>query len=703
MATAIILPEGAPEEVITQSLVRDVDLTPFGFKGSLALITLDNGLDHTRPNTLGPQSLLALDAAITDAAARTPAAIAIIGKPFIFAAGADLSGLAFLDTREQAVAIGKLGHDVFRRLDEIGIPTFAFVNGLALGGGLEIALHCNYRTLATTAFTALPEVFLGLVPGWGGATILPKLIGPERAVQVIIGNSLNNNTMMKAKDALALGVVDGVYEPADFLEKSVSFAARILNGAQKIERKDYSADPAWDVALAAGRATALKKYGGAEMASPTKALELIKAAKTNSRGAGFDAEDQALADLTMSDPLRASLYAFNVIQKKRKKVEGAPKPALARKVARVGVVGAGLMASQLALLLLRNLKCPVVMTDIDQARADKGVAWVKAELTKLVEKKRMSAESAARLALLISGSADQNVFAGCDFVIEAIFEELSLKQELFKKLEKIVGPECVLATNTSSLSVQAMSEGLEHPERVVGFHFFNPVAVMPLLEIARTTHTDDATTATAVSIGKELKKTMIICKDAPGFVVNRLLTRFMGEITDAVDEGTDPQVADNAMRSIGFPMSPFELLGLVGPGVAVHVAETLHANLGPRYRISPTMQAMVKEGVKTFYLKNDDGTFSANPAALALVHKGDAPSTAEQVRLRALKALAEEARMMLDEGVVSSPAEIDLCMLMGAGWPMHLGGILPYLDREGISDSVCGQRFHAPGIASLPQ
>ena len=703
MATAITLPEGAPEEVITQSLVRDVDLTPFGFKGSLALITLDNGLDHTRPNTLGPQSLLALDAAITDAAARTPAAIAIIGKPFIFAAGADLSGLAFLNTRDQAVAIGKLGHDVFRRLDEIGIPTFAFVNGLALGGGLEIALHCNYRTLATTAFTALPEVFLGLVPGWGGATILPKLIGPERAVQVIIGNSLNNNTMMKAKDALALGVVDAVYEPADFLEKSVSFAARILNGAQKIERKDYSADPAWDAALSAGRATALKKYGGAEMASPTKALELIKAAKTNSRGAGFDAEDQALADLTMSDPLRASLYAFNVIQKKRKKVEGAPKPALARKVARVGVVGAGLMASQLALLLLRNLKCPVVMTDIDQARADKGVAWVKAELTKLVEKKRMSAESAARLALLISGSADQNVFAGCDFVIEAIFEELSLKQELFKKLEKIVGPECVLATNTSSLSVQAMSEGLEHPERVVGFHFFNPVAVMPLLEIARTTHTDDATTATAVSIGKELKKTMIICKDAPGFVVNRLLTRFMGEITDAVDEGTDPQVADNAMRSIGFPMSPFELLGLVGPGVAVHVAETLHANLGPRYRISPTMQAMVKEGVKTFYLKNDDGTFSANPAALALVHKGDAPSTAEQVRLRALKALAEEARMMLDEGVVSSPAEIDLCMLMGAGWPMHLGGILPYLDREGISDSVCGQRFHAPGIASLPQ
>lgn len=701
MTTPLTLPEGAPEEVITVAKVRDVDLTPFGFKGTLALITLDNGLDHTRPNTLGPQSVASLDAAITEATSRKPAAIAITGKPFIFAAGADLSAMSFLTDRSQALAIGKLGHDVFRRLGESSIPTFSFINGLALGGGLEIGLHSHYRTLASTAFTALPEVFLGLVPGWGGATLLPKLIGPEKAVQVIILNALNNNTMMKAKDAKALGVVDAVFEPADFLEKSVAFAASVLAGTTKIERQDYSSDPAWDAAIAAGKAAAAKKFGGADIASPRKALELIAAAKTCSNGEGFDAEDQVLADLVMSDPLRASLYAFNLIQKKRKKVEGAPKANQARKVAKVGVVGAGLMASQLALMLVRNLKCPVVMTDIDQDRADKGVAWVRAELAKLVEKKRMSAESATRLSALISGSADKAVYAGCDFVIEAIFEELSLKQELFKTLEGIVSPECVLATNTSSLSVERMSEGLKNPERVVGFHFFNPVAVMPLLEVARTSKTDDATTATAVEVGKNLKKTMIICKDAPGFVVNRLLTRFMGEITDAVDEGTDPAVADNAMRSIGFPMSPFELLGLVGPGVALHVAETLHENLGPRYRISPTMQAMVKEGVKTFYIKNDDGTFGANPAAVALIHKGDSPSTAEQVRERALKALAEEARMMLNEGVVSTPAEIDLCMLLGAGWPMHLGGILPFLDREGISEAVGGQRFHAPGIASV--
>jgi 3-hydroxyacyl-CoA dehydrogenase/enoyl-CoA hydratase/carnithine racemase len=644
-----------------------------------------------------------LRVAIDAAESSNAVAIAITGKPFIFAAGADLSGMSFLTDKTQALAIGKLGHDVFRKLGESKKPTFAFINGLALGGGLEVGLHCHYRTLASTAFTGLPECFLGLVPGWGGATILPKLIGPERAVQVIILNALNNNTMMKAKDALGLGVVDAVYEPADFLENSIKFAAQVISGSKKIERSDYSKDSdGFAKAIATGKAAVAKKYGGAEITASLKALELIKAAQTNTTSQGFDAEDQALAELVMTDALRASLYSFNLIQKKRKKVEGAPKPALARKISKVGVVGAGLMASQLALLMLRNLKVPVVITDLDQERVDKGLAWINNEIAKLVEKKRLTPEGAARLLGNISGSVDQKVFASADFILEAIFEELSLKQKLFKDLEKIISPECILATNTSSLSVEAMAEGLSNPERVVGFHFFNPVAVMPLLEVARTTKTDDATTATAINIGKDLKKTMVIVKDAPAFVVNRLLTRFMGEVTDAMDEGTPYEVADAAMKPLGFPMSSLELLGLVGPGVALHVAQTLNKNLGPRYKISPTMERFVKEGVRTFYLKDANGVNQVNPAALALLEKGSSASTADQVRDRALKAIATEAKMMLDEGVVATPAEIDICMLLGSGWPMHLGGILPYLDREGISEAVCGARFHPAGVASLP-
>jgi len=225
---------------------------------------------------------------------------------------------------------------------------------------------------------------------------------------------------------------------------------------------------------------------------------------------------------------------------------------------------------------------------------------------------------------------------------------------------------------------------------------------MPLLEIARTPATDDATTATAVAVGKELKKTMVIVKDSPAFVVNRLLTRFMGEITDAIDEGTPTDVADSAMRELGLPMTSLELLGLVGPGVALHVAETLHLNLGDRYKISPTMQNFVKNGVRSFYIKDEKGAPTPDPQAVAQLVQGDTPSTRDEVRLRALKALAWEAQAMLDEGVVATPAEIDLCMLLGCGWPLHLGGILPYLDREGISESVNGVRFHPPGVASLP-
>jgi 3-hydroxyacyl-CoA dehydrogenase/enoyl-CoA hydratase/carnithine racemase len=694
--------EGAPEEVVTNALVRDVDLKAFGYDGTLALITLDNGLDFNRPNTFGLKSLQSLEAAITEAVSRKPSAIAVTGKPYIFAAGADLGGLAHISTRQQALAIGKMGHDVLRRLGELEIPTFAFINGLALGGGLEVGLHCNYRTVATTALTGLPEIFLGLIPGWGGATLLPKLIGPDRAVQVIILNPLNNNTMLKAKEAKDLGIADAVFEPADFLEKSVAFAASILNGNKKIERVDYSTDPNWEKAIATGKAAGLKKYGGADIEAPKRALQLISGARTASCTEGFDAEDIALADLVMSDALRASLYAFNLIQKKRKKVEGAPKPALARKVAKVGVVGAGLMASQLALVMVRNLKCPVVMTDLDQTRVDKGVAWVHAEIRKLVEKKRITPEEAGRLINLVTGSANQNIYAGCDFVVEAIFEELSLKQKLFKNLEGIVSPECVLASNTSSLHVESMAEGLKHPERVIGFHFFNPVAIMPLLEVARTSKTDDETTATAIAVGKALKKTMVITKDTPGFAMNRLLTRFMGEVTDAIDEGTPVEVADNSLRSLGLPMSPFELFGLVGPAIMLHVSETFHENLGPRYRISPTIARMVKEGIKSFYIKGEDGKYVSNPEALALLEKGNKPSTSDQVRDRALRAMAQEARMMLDEGVVATAAEIDLCMLLGGGWPLIIGGILPYLDSAGISEAVCGKRFHPRGVASLP-
>jgi len=314
---------------------------------------------------------------------------------------------------------------------------------------------------------------------------------------------------------------------------------------------------------------------------------------------------------------------------------------------------------------------------------------VRAAVAKLADRGRISADAAARLTGLVSGSLTKDAFADADFVIEAVFEEIAVKQQVFAELEAVVRPDCVLATNTSSLSVTEMAAGLAHPARVVGFHFFNPVAMMPLVEVVRVAHTDDATLATALAMGKALKKNCVLVKDAPAFVVNRLLTRFLGEILACVDEGTPFEVAEHAPDPLGLPMSPFLLLQLVGPAVALHVGETLAAAYPDRFAVSPKLRALVQAG-KTAVYRAD---FAVDESVAAILAGGDRLSTAEQVRERALEALAEEIRLMLDEAVVAAPEDIDLCMILGAGWPFHLGGITPYLDRSGISEKVTGTRF----------
>ncbi len=274
-------------------------------------------------------------------------------------------------------------------------------------------------------------------------------------------------------------------------------------------------------------------------------------------------------------------------------------------------------------------------------------------------------------------------------MIEAVFEEIAVNQRVFAEVEAVVRPDCVLATNTSSLSVTEMASGLAHPERVVGFHFFNPVAMMPLVEVARAGKTDDAALATALAVGKGLKKNCALVKDSPAFVVNRLLTRFLGEIIASVDEGTPFEVAEHAPDPLGLPVSPFLLLQLVGPAVALHVGETLAAAYPDRFAVSPKLRALVESGHAAVYGPD----FTVDESVAAILAGGDHPSTAEQVRARALEALAEEIRLMLDEAVVTAPEDIDLCMILGAGWPFHLGGITPYLDRTGIAEKVTGTRF----------
>lgn len=695
-----------PAEVVTRTPVQDVTLP--GGAGTLALVTLDNGKDHTRPNTFGPEGVAGLQATLDTLRARAEAgeiqAVGVTGKPFVLAVGADLSGIPYVTDRSQAVEIAQAGHRAFATLMDLPVPTFAFVNGAAMGGGVELALAADHRTISAgvPAF-ALPETFLGLVPGWGGCWMLPNLVGAEAALKVVIENPLSQNRMLAAKDVAAMGIADVLLPPADFLEDSLRWAAGVLSGAVTVERAevDRSAE-AWDAACDRAGKVVVAKTGG-RAPGALRAVQLVRAARTASREDAFAAEDEALGDLIMSDELRAGLYAFDLVQKRAKRPAGAPDKALARPVTKVGVVGAGLMASQLALLFARRLGVPVVMTDLDEDRVAKGVGYVHQEVDQLLAKRRVSPDKASFLKALVTGSTSKDGFADADLVIEAVFEEMSVKQQVFAEVEAVVSAECVLATNTSSLSITEMASGLTHPERVVGLHFFNPVAVMPLLEVIPGEHTDEATLATGFAVGKGLKKTCIRSKDSASFVVNRLLGRFMGEYSRVVDEGTPVAVADRAVAGLA-PMPPFVLLGLVGPAIALHNSETLHRAFGDRFFVSPTLRRLVEAGKRGFYATDERGRPVPDPEVEAMREQPAEPVelSVDEVRARVLGAIAEEVGLMLAEGVVEAPMDIDLAMITGAGFQFWNGGIIPLLDREGVTQRVLGRRVLPHGVASVP-
>jgi len=693
------------DEVISHSYVSDVAL-PSG--RTLALITLDNGRDHTRPNTLGPHTLVEFAKVLDEQKARAATGeihgVAVTGKPYFLAAGADLSKVQDIPDYESGLLIAELGHYALGKLSELGVPSFVFINGLALGGGLEIALNADYRTINSQApAIALPEVFIGLVPGWGGAYLLPNLIGIRNALKVVIENPLKQNRVMKPAEAFEMGIADAMFDSPRFLEESIAWADEVLGGKTvkrphepgKLERATL-----WGPAVGIARKTVEEKLGTVPL-SPYRALDLLLEAKTATKADAFAREDEVLAELIASDQFRASMYAFNLVQKHAKSPAGAPDKSLAKPVTKVGVLGAGLMASQFALLFLRRLEVPVVITDVSQERIDKGIAYITSELDKLVEKGRLDTDNRNRYVANLSGSLDDAAFADCDWVIEAVFEEVGVKQEVFARLEKVISPECILATNTSSLSVTEIASVLDHPERVVGFHFFNPVAVMPLLEVVRAEKTNDEAVATALQVAKALKKTAVITSDSAGFVVNRLLGFLLGEAMRAVDSGASFQKVVDAVSPLGLPMNPFDLLELVGLKVGAHVLDSMHAFNSDRFYASKNLHALAEHG-KIIDRDGKGAIKGYDKKAVAIVgNAGDGGSSSEEIFEALTVGLAREVKLMLDEGVVESAKDIDLCMIMGAGWPFHLGGITPYLDRSGASQKAFGGTFHDPIIVGV--
>lgn len=682
----------ASGERVTHATVRDVELARAGV---LALVTLDNGLDHTKPATLGPRGLAELRTVLVDLAGRAERgeiqAVGVTGAPPLFLAGADLRTVATLRDRETAMSVARAGHDAYRLLGEMAVPTFAFVNGPALGGGLELALSCTYRTVAADVTRlGLPEVRLGLVPGWGGCYLLPHLIGLAAAIDIVVRRPLLGR-LTSAAEARRLGLVDAVCDPASFLAESLAWADDVLTGVVTVERAVPAAP---SDAVPAARAELDRRLHGSAPA-PYRALDLVAAAPTADRDAAFAAEDDALTDLLLSEEFRSGLHAFDLTTRGARHAYDA---GLARPITSVGIVGAGLMATQLAVLVGSRLRVPVTMREVDEDRAAAGRAAVARQVSELVAAGRLAEADGARLTAAITVGTDLGALAGADLVIEAVTEVMSVKQQVFADVEAIVDPATVLATNTSALSVTTMGSGLTHPERVVGLHFFNPVARMPLVEVVHTAATDPVSLATAFDVAARLGKTAVPVADRPGFVVNRVLLRLLADVAATVERGTPVGVADRALRPMGLPMGPFALIDLVGLPVALHVLGTLHDELGERFPRSPGLERLAREGRR---LTDDAG--DVDPAIQAAFGEPQ-PGALDEAGVLAfvLDGLAEEVGLLLDEGVVEGPAQVDLCMILGAGWPFHLGGITPYLDRTGHAEQVRGRRFLAPGVASLP-
>ena len=526
------------------------------------------------------------------------------------------------------------------------------------------------RTAASTVrHIGFPEVFLGLVPAWGGTQLAPRLLGAEAAVALVVDNPLRQNRLLGADAALAMGLVDHVFAPEELAQRSLDVLLERIEAG--VGKRLPEADLA-DVGEVVGKAR--RRVDDAvhgQAPAPYRALDLIEGAAGWDLEQGYLAEEDAVADLLPGPEAQASIYAFDVVERRLERLAAIP-AVEPRQVARVGIVGAGLMATQLATLFVRRLEAPVVLTDVDPERARRAVEAVGSELDGLAARDRLSPAEAGRLASLASVGTGIESYAACDLVLEAVFEELTVKREVLSALEDVVSPECLLVTNTSALSVASMADGLVHPERVVGLHFFNPVAVLPLVEVVRTGSTDDASLATAWDVVRRLRKRGVVVQDAPAFVVNRMLARQSTVLMQALESGSTFEETDEAALRLGLPMPPSALLALVGPQVANHVLGVLHDAFPERFPLSPTLQALA------------DGEFPQ-------LEEAEGRPSVEELYGRILEALADEARRILDEGVVGSAAALDACLILGAGFPFFRGGLTPYLDATGVSVRVSGR------------
>eukprot|EP01108_Squamamoeba_japonica_P006640 TRINITY_DN5426_c0_g1_i1.p1 TRINITY_DN5426_c0_g1~~TRINITY_DN5426_c0_g1_i1.p1 ORF type:complete len:759 (-),score=525.79 TRINITY_DN5426_c0_g1_i1:86-2317(-) len=638
--------------------------------------------------------------------ANVDAAVLLSAKKDCFIAGADIKMLSACSTADELASLARAGRQLFDELLVNGKPKVAAIDGVCLGGGLEVALACRYRVASSNSKTSLglPEVMLGLLPGAGGCVRLPQLIGVQAALPMLL-----TGKKLDAKRAKRAGLVDSVADPSALEHAAVLAARQLADGTLKPKRGKSGVagvvenvltkfGPARDYVFKTARAQVMKQTKGAYPA-PLAILDVVKTSLEKGAAAGFEAESTRFGELGMTPESRSLISIFNGTTALKKNRFATPETRAAQPPVRtIGVLGAGLMGAGIAEVSVTK-GYRVLLKDMSQAGLDRGVGQIAGNLARKVKRKRLSEVDAEKtLSSLVGlvGGGDggselwRRHFERADLVVEAVFEDLDLKHRVVRELEEVVGPHCIIATNTSALPIRDIAAAAARPENVIGMHYFSPVDKMPLLEIITHEATAPHVTAAAIDVGMRQGKTVIVVKDVPGFYVNRCLGPYMAEIMALLQHGVAPERLDELLTAFGFPVGPITLADEVGIDVAGHVQQFLGGHLGVRMQGAvggATLLDAMLAG-KMLGKKNGAGFYThgkkksdkqLNPAIAPLLEQFRAAGTPleiadDDVQFRAAARFVNEAAHCVADGIVESVVDADIGAVFGIGFPPFRGG-----------------------------
>jgi 3-hydroxyacyl-CoA dehydrogenase/enoyl-CoA hydratase/3-hydroxybutyryl-CoA epimerase len=628
------------------------------------------------------------------------ALVLISGKADGFIAGADIEQFVELRSSAEAERLSRTGQNLLNRLESLRVPSVAAIHGACLGGGLEVALACSYRVCTDQAQTtfAAPEVQLGLIPGMGGTQRLPRRVGLQAALDMIL-----TGKTVRARRALQMGLVDEMVHPSILGDVAVGRARALASGALKPSRR-RAAGPASlllesnsfgrGVVFKKARQSVLEKTHG-HYPAPLAALDAVIAGYADSgNGDGFTEEARHFGEMAATEVSRQLVFLFfasNALKKDR----GVPEPApQAREINRLAVLGAGFMGAGITSVAVQH-GTMVRLKDTDTARIGHGLAAIRGVVQERVARRQITSHQLADAMSLVGATTDYSGFEAVDLVIEAVFEDLGLKHQVLAEVEPILDAAAVYASNTSTIPISRIAEAARHPERVLGMHFFSPVHRMPLLEIVVTPATSRQATVTAVAYGKRLGKTVIVVNDGPGFYTTRTLSAYMSEAGRLLDEGAAVEAIDEALVDFGFPVGPITLLDEVGIDVGGRVASVLSDAFGQRMTPPESMRRVVvagrtgRKGSSGFYRYGASGEKGQVDETVYSVIGGERrPIDKAEIADRCVLAMLNEAARCLEEGILRSPRDGDIGAVFGVGFPPFRGGPFRYMDSTGVNRIV---------------